>query len=78
MVPEETSEWNPLIVPQAIVMKSSGNSGASPAASAPQKPLNAPSESATTSGWEAVPSRVPTMTASSVPPTPVYSRNDER
>ncbi len=36
VVPDETSEWKPLMVPHAMVMNSSGNNGWSVT---PQKPL---------------------------------------
>jgi hypothetical protein len=82
VVPDDTSEWNPLIVPQAMVTNNSGNSGVIPrspiARSLPKKPMYAPIEESIVSGWAEVPSSVPTMIASSAPPTPEYSRNDER
>ena len=44
VVPEETSEWNPLMVPQAMVTNSRGNSGSGETRSGllvpmPQNPL---------------------------------------
>jgi hypothetical protein len=78
VVPEETSEWNPLIVPHAMVTNSIGNSGNGATASTPRNPSNAAMLLSITSGWLDVPNSVPTMIATSAPPTPAYSRNDER
>ncbi len=80
VVPEETSEWKPLMVPHAMVMNSSGNSGLAGDAheSVVAGDVHGERLVGVMAAISSQPPSVPTMTANSAPPTPAYSRNDDR